>query len=414
MKLIRMSIGTALLELRRSFLRAGLSLCAVAIGIGSLVVSQGVAAGVFSAMQEYIRATGGLELLRVFGRELVDGSSVGRKYWRPLSLEDAALLRHHLPEGVVIAPEVGFGATPFSYRGRSAGSFLIGATPTYATVNIQHLIAGRMITEHDVYYQSKVVVISYEVLRALFPDSGAALGAEVLIAGSPFKVVGVFAEHVLQMGVVKESKVINNRFNVIPISVAQGFGGRFSNAVTGIHLHNPDVENMSLIGHAVEQILATSRGGIIDFAVQTREAEIEGWKRNERSTRLGLFLLSILTLAAGGVGIVNVMLASIEERTREIGIRRAIGASRIDIAMQFIIEATMLAVAGGIVGVAGSFAVIPVVGKLFTDQLPGHPVVLPEAVLLGFVCSVVVGVLAGVYPAFKAAHKMPLAAIRND
>lgn len=414
MKFFGMSIWTAVQELRRSFLRAVLSLFSVAIGITSLVVSQGVAAGVFSAMQEYIRETGGLQLLRVFDRELAEGRSTKPKYWRPLALEDCAVLQKHLPQDTVIAPEVGFGVLQFQHRGRTVGSMLVGGTPTYAEVNAQRVIAGRMLTEHDVVYQSKVVVISFEVLRGLFSAPESALGADVLIAGMPFKVVGVFDEHVLQIGAVKESKVINNRFNLIPISVAQGFGGHSSNNVTGIHIKTADVSSITAMEALVERTLVATRGGMADFLVQSREAEIEGWKRQEKGTRRGLFLLSVLTLIAGGVGIINVMLASVEERTKEIGIRRAIGASRAHIGIQFVIEAAILSLVGGVTGVAGAFVALPLVDRMFTNEFPGHPVLLPAAVLLGLACSVVVGVLAGVYPALKAAHKMPLAAIRNE
>lgn len=414
MKFLVMSIWTAVQELRRSFLRAILSLCAVALGITSLVVSQGVAAGVFLAMQDYIRETGGLQLLRVFDRQLVEGRSEKPKYWRSLALEDCAILQKHLPQGTVIAPEVGFGALPFTGQGKSVSSIVVGGTPTYAEVNAQHLLAGRMITPHDIVYQSRVVVISFEVLRALFPSPDFALNSDVLVAGIPFKVVGVFREHVLQIGSVKQSKVINNRFNLIPISVAQGFGGQFSNTVTGIHIKAADVNGMVATEDKVTRTLAAARRGHADFLVQTREAEIEAWRRNEQGTRRGLFLLSVLTLVVGGVGIINVMLASVEERTKEIGIRRAIGASRLHIGIQFVIESTILSLAGGLTGVAGSFAAMPLVARLFTDDFPGQPIMLPQAVLLGLACSIAVGVLAGVYPALKAARKMPLAAIRNE
>lgn len=414
MKFVQMAIRTALQELRRSFLRAMLSLCAVAIGIASLVVSQGVAEGVFGAMQEYIRETGGLQAIRVFDRELSEGRSGHARFWRSLALEDCEILRTNLPDGTVLAPEVGFGAMPFSFRGKSIGSFLIGGTPTYADVNAQRVVAGRMLTEHDVRNQSRVIVISFEVLDGLFASPEAALNTEILVSGIPFTVVGVFGEHVLQMGVVKSSKVINNRFNLIPISVAEGFGGHYSHNVTGIHLKSPTIDETPSVADKVAQLLSVARGGIDDFIVQSREQEIEGWRRNENSTRLGLLILCVLTMLAGGVGIVNVMLASVQERTKEIGIRRAIGASQTHIAIQFIVEAIVLSLMGGIVGVLGSIVAIPIIDKLFTDELPGHPLLLPNAIALGLLCSCAVGVVAGIYPAVKAAHKMPLAAIRND
>jgi putative ABC transport system permease protein len=331
-------------------------------------------------------------------------------------LEDAQALVD-LSGVVAVAPEVdGFGQ--FVYQAQNLRSRILGVTPDYAAVRDYTVAEGNFITSADVTANSPVVVLGNTVANDLFGDPALAVGQELRINGIPFRVIGVLAS--------KGTTGFGNQDDVglIPLTTAQnrllGFtrarGGQRSISLINIQVTSPSVNNQvtSEIADLLDQRHKILFQGQSDFSVSSEQDILN--TANQITGVLTLFLggVAAISLLVGGIGIMNIMLVSVTERTREIGLRKAVGARKRDILSQFLTEAAILSLTGGVLGIALGWGISRLMGHLPFGNSTITPIVGLDAVLLATLFSAVIGLFFGWYPAWRAAGLNPIDALRYE
>jgi putative ABC transport system permease protein len=309
------------------------------------------------------------------------------------------------------APYVGLHA---SFNNREVTS-IYGKTPPNISIegatasvfqNVQWTVTeGRDLLESDIESARDVCAINNVVARALFPH-GSAVGQRIKLASIPYTVVGVF-EHATAGGDETVGIV------VLPITTGLNRYGRWAQISILVSVSDP-----ALLDDTIEQargLLRTIRkvppGDDDDFEILTSEALIEQFDKVTRTVRLGLTFVSSIALLAAGVGIMNIMLVSVTERTREIGVRRALGARRSSILTQFLMEAVVLCQLGGLLGIAFGLLGARLLAVYFLHLPPAYPI--DWSILALVICSAV-GLIFGSYPAWKASHLDPIDALRHE
>jgi putative ABC transport system permease protein len=335
---------------------------------------------------------------------------------KPLTVADAETIKAQAPsvEDVAwVAPNVGYGGGPFddniTYQGRNyRWGNTQGVSPNYASLYNVSLKEGRFITESDDQQRSNVMVIGVNAAEALFPGMTNIAGAQVRMGGYNFEVVGVLEKR--KAGFFGENEEDNAVY--IPFRTAQkiapakgyllmvirGRTGRVADALT-----------------EAEEILRRRRGVKFgepnNFDIKTADKFIEQFDSITAMIGLVAIAISCLGLLVGGIGVMNIMLVSVTERTKEIGVRKAIGARRRDIVRQFLFEAMMLTFLGGVLGVLLAVGI----SKLLMLLIPSMPAMIPTwAVVTGLSVSIGVGLIFGVWPARKASRLDPIECLRYE
>lgn len=312
---------------------------------------------------------------------------------------------------------------------------LVGTTPEYAEVNKIELAAGRFLTQQDDHAMENVCVLGADTADALFPFEDP-LGQSININSQFYRVVGVMKDRMPTGGTGGSlaAEVYNNDV-YMPLSTCNvRFGEsiviRTSGSFTGekVQLHQVTLtidtsidtpagrEKVRAAGNLIRDILERNHGPKKDYAVTVPLDRLEQAEHTQANFTRLLVLIASISLLVGGIGIMNIMLATVTERTREIGIRRALGAKRRDIVMQFLIESVVQTGVGGLVGVviglAAIFVVPPVYNWLAEGRLPAQ--VRYDSIALSLIVSISVGVLFGLYPAMRAARLDPIEALRHE
>jgi len=282
---------------------------------------------------------------------------------------------------------------------------LAGGTTEFLENNSYEIAEGRFITEQDVDYNRQVAVVGIDVINRLFPYENP-MGQDIKISGWRYEVIGVFAEMGNMLGENRNAHV------VIPITTFEKqFGERRSLNIT------IKAKNVELYDTAIDQAIGVMRtirkvlpGAENDFEVRTNEAFMEFFDNLTKYVRIVAIAIASISLLVAGVGIMNIMLVSVTERTREIGIRKSIGAKRRDILWQFLIEAVVLSEFGGLIGILIGLGI----GKLVEILTPIPADVPVWTVVLGLAFCSAVGLIFGVYPATKAAKLDPIESLRFE
>jgi putative ABC transport system permease protein len=394
-----------LLALRAYKLRAGLTILGVVMGIMTVTGMSAIVAGLNRSMAQQIQSLGSSV---IFIRPFAPGenlTSEQRRRRKGLSFEETeAIARRPEVAGVAAMEIVTVDLVKYgNHKLQSASVF--GATAAYETVHDVYVAKGRFLSAADVERASKVVVMGADVADTLFPFIDP-IDKEIFMDGRRFRVVGVME----RMG--KFLFFSRDNFMLVPLGSIQKKDPRFNFLVADVKPRSPE-----LIGDAVEQIRATVRRerrlryqDEDNFAAFTQDTFTDLYRQLTGGIYLVMIAISSIGLVVGGVGVMNIMLVSVTERTREIGVRKALGARRRDILWQFLTEAMTLTGAGGLLGIAIGGAVAWLINTLS----PFPAVVQPAWVLIAFSTSVAVGLTFGLWPAAKAAALDPIEALRYE
>ncbi|HUT33207.1 MAG TPA: ABC transporter permease [Planctomycetota bacterium] len=397
-------LKTSLKALVAHKLRAFLAMLGIIIGVGAVISMLAIGAGARQSILARVTAMGTDLLVVRPGQSAFGGVMTGTQI--NLTLDDARALL--TVEGVRLVAPVVRGKAQYKYYNRNSSSTLYGTSATYLPIRGFEIERGRVFTETEVDRQARVAILGPNTVEDLFGGADP-LGETVKIKGINFRVIGV-----------TKAKGDQGFFNpddqaIIPYTTAmkQVFGRTRSN------LDEADIQADQ--GYALDRVIAdatallrkrhrTPAGMPEDFNIRNQADIIESFTAMSRTLTILLGSIAGISLLVGGIGIMNIMLVSVTERTREIGIRKAIGARDKDVLKQFLIEAVAMSGVGGLVGAAAGIGAARVIGT-FTDF---NTSVESFSVVLALTFSAAVGIFFGFYPAWRAARLNPIEALRYE
>ncbi|MBM0234531.1 ABC transporter permease [Micromonospora sp. STR1_7] len=385
----------ALDALRANRLRSALTMLGVIIGVASVVLLVAIGTGTKQKVEQQVEGLGSNLLLVVPGKIEVGTAPVVS----PLTLKDVDAVSRVVGDPQRVAVTVASGATARA-GARSDFTTVQGVLETTPAVFTRSLARGRYLTGTDVDTSRRVAVLGDSVARALFPDRDP-LGQQVTLAGVRFRVIGVFAPLGQSLGVDRDDEVH------VPVTAAQRLWG--TQRVDGIAVKAPDRERIDELGERIVAEL-NRRHPDTEFSAVTQQ-QILGVLGDILGVLTGvLTAIAGISLLVGGVGVSNIMLVSVRERTREIGLRKAVGARPRDIGVQFLLEAVLLTTIGGLTGMA-----LGVGTALLVDALSPIPAAITWwSLALAFGVSAAVGIVFGVVPAQRAGRLDPVVALRAE
>jgi putative ABC transport system permease protein len=411
-----MTIWQAFLEALESLsgnkLRSGLTVLGIVIGVAAVIAMLAVGKGAQESITGSINNIG-TNLLVVFP------GAKDQDRFRPLTMRDADALRDQLaaPSIEAVAPTLESIGGEVTFGGQQTTSQFLGVTPEYFQVRNVNLAEGEFITEAHLLGRASVVLLGPEVAETLFGHADGVTGETVRIQGQPFRVIGVLES--------KGGGAFGSEDNqvIVPLTTAKARllgpkSGQAGDRIDVIYVQAASGEVVSQTMEEIAQILRTRHritGGIDDFTIFTQQdllAEAESI-----TNVLTIFLGGIagISLLVGGIGIMNIMLVSVTERTREVGLRKALGARKRDILTQFLTESALLSLLGGMIGILLGWLISLIVRQIAAaNNAPFTPVVALDAILLATIFSAAIGLFFGIYPANRAAGLEPVEALRYE
>ena len=392
--------------MRRNRMRTVLTALGIVIGVAAVITMVGLGQGASSEVQEQVNRLGQNVVLVFPGSRQLGGVSIGGGSANTLTIEDAHAIRDEIPEVVAASPEVR-SQRVLVYGNRNWHTRIYGQSADYLQIRQWPIESGRMFSDEDVERAALVAVVGQTIVDELFEGSDP-IGETVRVHGLPLEIIGVLTQKGMSlMGSVQDDIVI------VPYSTAfQRISGRSHAMVINVQVY--DQESMTIAQAKIADLLR-ERHRLApyqddDFTVQTQEDVAEAATETSRIMTVLLASIAGVSLFVGGIGIMNVMLVSVTERTREVGLRLAVGAKSPDVLLQFLIEAVVLCLLGGIGGI--------ILGVITTELIAtyaGWPALFStEAMLVAVGVSATVGVFFGFYPAWKASRLDPIVALRTE
>jgi len=393
-------------------LRSALTMLGVIFGVGAVVAMLAIAGGAQREALEQIRLLGTnnvrvnqLSLSGKASEEAEQKGSLG------LTLADADLIRTSLPDLAGIAP-VRFVDAPVLLRGREGTARVVATNADYARVTDFRAGQGRFLSDLDVLDAKRVAVIGAGVAPELFGYQNP-VGRRIRIGDDSYTVVGVMESKLVREGRASVIRVRDiNRDVYVPITTAAARFplARAEGAIDELAIQVDDAEHVSPVAEIAGRLIRRAHHDVDDFEVVVPAELLAQAQSTQRVFNIVMGSIAAISLLVGGIGIMNVMLTSVTERTREIGIRRAVGAPRRAILAQFLIETVLISASGGIIGIALGFAMARGI-NLFAGW---ETALSPLATAGAFGVSALVGILFGLYPARRAAQMDPIGALRFE
>jgi putative ABC transport system permease protein len=399
-------LTVGLQALSRNRMRSALTVLGIVIGVGAVIATLAIGQGAREAVQANIRALGANTLTVMPGTITAGGARGGMGSITTMTVEDAEAIRRECPTVQAVAPGVRIVAQVV-YGANNWSTQVQGTTADFPLIRQWPLERGVFITDSDVRGAAKVCVIGSNVAQQLF-GSADPVGNVVRVKDVPFRVVGVMTTKGGQGFGGNQDDIV-----LIPLTTAQ----RKLMGITHVNSIAISAVSESEVDLAVEQITDLLRqrhrirpGGDLDFFIFTQKEISSSAEATSKVMTSLLASIAAVSLLVGGIGIMNIMLVSVTERTREIGIRRALGARRRDIMMQFLTESAFLSLAGGALGVA-----LGVGAATLVTQIARWPTIIqPASVILAFGFSTAIGLFFGYYPALRASSLDPVEALRYE
>ncbi len=391
----KMAIKSILSNKVRSFL----TMLGVIIGVGSVIAAVAFAQGSTKSITDSLQG---------LGTNLISISITGRNSNRNISYDDLKkFAEENSSEISAIAPQVSSSVT-VKVGTKTKSTSMVGTSPEYETIKNVHVQSGRFLLSFDLDYRQKVAVIGTAVANDVFEGTNP-IGQNIKINGQIYKVVGLLQQKAGGQDQSDDDQVI------IPVTSAQ----RLSRAATirNFSVQAATPEAVSSVMDKLNAMLQKIYNNTSSFRVFNQEQMLSTLNNITGIMMLVLGGIAAISLLVGGIGIMNIMLVSVTERTREIGIRKAIGAKRRSILVQFMIEAAMVTGIGGIIGVLMGLGIIKfVIGNIskFNSSFSIQPVYSLEWILISFGISLVTGIVFGLFPAYKAAKLNPIQALRFE
>jgi putative ABC transport system permease protein len=400
--LFKETLLVALASVRANLFRSVLTTLGIIIGVGSVITMVALGEGARTAMEERIQAMGTNLLMISPGASRSGG--VSRAEAQELTASDARAIRRACTVCVEAVPEMQR-QMQVTYLNSNTQTSIVGTTPSYLTVRNFELLAGRFFHDGELEGRRRVAVLGYGVAEPLGLGPSTAVGAEIRIRGVGFEVIGVLAE--------KGSLGWSNPDDqiLVPLDTAQFrlFGSERLRSIT-VQVESPQRIDraMSEVEKALRREHRLTAGKENDFNIRNQLDALETFQESQRIFRLLLLGIASVSLLVGGIGIMNIMMVSVTERTREIGVRKALGARRRTILLQFLIEALVLCLLGGALGIAFGAAASTLMAKTLGWRL----VITPWSVVLSFTFAALIGLFFGIYPAGRASRLDPIEALR--
>jgi putative ABC transport system permease protein len=410
-------LRTALRALGANKMRALLTMLGIIIGVAAVISLMSVGRGAQAAVTSQIQGLGSNLLFVRPGTTQQGGIRQGNGSSQTLSLDDANAIAAEVPAVVGVAPEIG-GVAQLVASGQNWSTRVTGTTEDYPNVRNFQVASGDFFSRQQVDSRSAVVVLGSSVAQSLFGDADA-VGESVRISlfgrpGVTFRVVGVM-ETKGGSGLGNQDDQVFVPLTAYQTRLAPTRTVRGSYTVSTINVQVDDAADMS---GAVQDISALLRQrhrvSQDDFTIQSQEDYLATAAQVTGIMTVLLGAIAGISLVVGGIGIMNIMLVSVTERTREIGIRKAIGAKRKDILFQFVTEATVVSVLGGLIGMGLGLGLARLLSGVQFNGQKLTTLVTPDAVLLAFSVSAAVGLFFGIYPAMRAARLRPIEALRYE
>lgn len=409
---IKNAILMALGSLRANKFRSFLTILGVMVGVGSVIGMATIIDGLNNAAEGEIDSMGSnIITVRKFapGTDW-DNLSDEERNRNPITVGEAEAIMANCPTVEGVAPRNYYfrpGGNEAKYKNRKFNNpYFLGTWPDYVMVRDKNVEIGRFISETDLQYRLMVCVIGYDVADVLFEGVNP-IGQKIRLNGDKFEVVGVMETVKSNFGNDSENKYV-----MIPLSTYQRLIPWEKELALDCR-----AQSFSKIDQAIEEITATLRiyrkvpfNKENTFALTTQEQFKENINNITKYIYIGMIVITSVGLMVGGIGVMNIMLVSVTERTREIGVRKAIGAKRSNIIIQFLVEAMALSGTGGVVGIIAGITL----GLAFNLWRSWPLMVSPFWVILGFTVAVSVGLVSGIYPAVKASRLDPIEALRYE
>lgn len=400
------SVKMALAGMLSNKLRTFLTLLGISIGVGAVIVMVNLGMGVKEEVRASIARLGSNTLIVRSGGRTSTGARIRSGEGVKLKLADAKAIADEVPGAINVAPTIQRGYQMVAGN-QNLIALITGTNSDYGKIRNYNILEGRNINDRDMKIKSRICVISRSVAEKLFPDEDA-MDQTVRINKAPFRIVGIISEASSGSSADEERDIV-----LIPLTTVQTrmMGINFIQGITVqavsesmVDAVQGELEELLRIRHRIHE------GQEDDFTVNNMAALMDAFMENANNITLLLGCIAAISLLVGGIGIMNIMLVSVTERTKEIGIRKAIGAKYSDILLQFLVEAAVIGIVGGlfgiILGIAGSYCLSFALGWKLIIYLP--------VIFISVIFSVGIGVFFGIYPARRAARLAPIDALRYE